>query len=447
MDYKKKYLKYKKKYQNFKIFGGAESYIRANVEDDILQLEGNIINYEANMEYKNINREKYISGLDYIKSKVFKHEYLKETVFENEDDVKEKEEKKNLLELITTQFDNCKNNYWLEFVRQASFVEYLYNSTMRKDKFFIFPHTNDNINTVFSNDNIAPDYVVHRGRLRPQIFYDFRNHFLALSFKNLMMLDYDKKDYVNPESAETEIINKLENLQLHFSFLLFRTDRGIHIFIINKPYEYNSLDSVDIMRAFCADPFYTAFSYKCGYCIRTNPKEQYLDDNVAFFGSAFLKNPPVQESEHLPLISQNVLFREDKAFIEGTLDESILSVLESFTIKSDFFKEDIQLFYFKKSDIDKDGTVNAKLVFMGCKDDINNDLFFSALQQYIFIQFFKKIKRNSNPGDTDYVYLFEKGVSEQLFDILNKDNKINHLRNDIDTIFRELDDLYEVIIQ
>ena len=100
-----------------------------------------------------------------------------------------------------------------------------------------------------------------------------------------------------------------------------------------------------------------------------------------------------------------------------------------------------------KSDIDKDGTVNAKLVFMGCKDDINNDLFFSALQQYIFIQFFKKIKRNSNPGDTDYVYLFEKGVSEQLFDILNKDNKINHLRNDIDTIFRELDDLYEVIIQ
>ena len=84
MDYKKKYLKYKKKYQDFKIFGGAESYIRANVEDDILKLEGNIINYEANMEYKNINREKYISGLDYIKSKVFEHEYLKETVVENE---------------------------------------------------------------------------------------------------------------------------------------------------------------------------------------------------------------------------------------------------------------------------------------------------------------------------------------------------------------------------
>ena len=62
----------------------------------------------------------------------------------------------------------------------------------------------------------------------------------------------------------------------------------------------------------------------------------------------FLKNPPVQEGEDLPLISKNVLFREDKAFIEGILDESILSVLQSFTIQSEFFREDIQLFYFKK---------------------------------------------------------------------------------------------------
>ena len=443
MDYKKKYLKYKKKYQDFKIFGGAESYIRDNIEDDILKLEENIINYENNMEYKKINKDKYISGLDYIKSKVFQHEYFKETVVENPEDFKEKEKQKQLLEIIKTQFDNCKNNYWLEFVRQASFVEYIYNSTMKKDKFFIFPQTNDSINTVFSNDNIVPDYV----ESKPIIFYDFRNHFLALSFKNLMMLDYDKKDYVNPETAETEILNKLENLKSHFSFLLFRTDRGIHIFIINKPYEYNSLDSVDIMRAFCADPYYTAFSYRCGYCIRTNPKEQYLDDNVAFFGSAFLKNPPVQEGEDLPLISKNVLFREDKAFIEGILDESILSVLQSFTIQSEFFKEDIQLFYFKKSDIQEDGTVNNKLVFMGSKNNINNDLFFNCLQQYIFIQFFKKIKRNSNPGETDYVYLFEIGVSEQIFNIVNQDNKITHLRNDINTIFKQLEDLYEVIIQ
>ena len=84
---------------------------------------------------------------------------------------------------------------------------------------------------------------------------------------------------------------------------------------------------------------------------------------------------------------------------------------------------------------------------MGCKNDINNDLFFNCLQQYIFIQFFKIIKRNSNPGETDYVYLFEKGVSEQLFNIVNQDNKITHLRNDINTIFKQLEDLYEVIIQ
>ena len=217
MDYKKKYLKYKKKYQDFKIFGEVESYIRDNIEDDILKLEENIINYENNMEYKKINKDKYISGLDYIKSKVFQHEYFKETVVENPEDFEEKEKQKQLLEIITTQFDNCKNNYWLEFVRQASFVEYLYNSTMRKDKFFIFPQTNDSIDTVFSNDNIAPDYV----ESKPTIFYDFRNHFLALSFKNLMMLDYDKKDYVNPETAETEILNKLENLKdiFHFYYL------------------------------------------------------------------------------------------------------------------------------------------------------------------------------------------------------------------------------------
>ena len=59
-------------------------------------------------------------------------------------------------------------------------------------------------------------------------------------------------------------------------------------------------------------------------------------------------------------------------------------------------------------DIQEDGTVNNKLVFMGIKEDINNNLFFNTLQQYIFIQFLKKFKRNSNPGETDYVYLFEK---------------------------------------
>jgi len=45
------------------------------------------------------------------------------------------------------------------------------------------------------------------------------------------------------------------------------------------------------------------------------------------------------------------------------------------------------------------------------------------------------------------VYLFEQIVSEQVFNIANKNNKITHLRNDIDTIFKQLDNLYEVIIQ
>ena len=60
------------------------------------------------MEYKKINKDKYISGLDYIKSKVFQHEYFKETVVENPEDFEEKEKQKQLLEIITTQFDNCK---------------------------------------------------------------------------------------------------------------------------------------------------------------------------------------------------------------------------------------------------------------------------------------------------------------------------------------------------
>ena len=34
------------------------------------------------------------------------------------------------------------------------------------------------------------------------------------------MLDYDKKDYVNPETAELKILNKLENLKNHIFHLL-----------------------------------------------------------------------------------------------------------------------------------------------------------------------------------------------------------------------------------
>ena len=439
MDYKKKYLKYKRKYLEHKLLGGS-------VLDTVYQ---DIAAYDIYQQSRINDRErlnKYISGLDYIKSQVYTHLVEREN-----DDVVEYAEQKNTTRLIKNQFNDCKTNIWLSFVRQAAFVEYTFYGSNLRDKFYIYPAKNDDFRTIFSMNNFLPN---HEHPDLPVVMYDFRNRFIALQFTDLMMLDFDWKDFdpdnEDPVKAEKYIVEKLNELNDVFTFLLFRTDRGLHVFIINKCYPHTDLDSIDIMLSFCADPFYTAFSYKYGYCIRANPKEKNLDDRVVFPG--FLDKVNDDDAD-IPLIlseDNSTLISNELYYSNGNYkDEAYISQLPKFDFESLFLEKTVPLHYFKLDNIDENNKLvnTKKLVLIGSKENIRPDLFNKSLLQYVLIQFLRHIK--SNPGNIDdYLVKFEKGISDLTF--YNRDtnrelpdtNSIKKLRTDIENIISIFNEIY-----
>jgi len=449
MDYRKKYLKYKNKYLEYKLLGGSilEGSILETIYKDISAYD----TYQESRINDRYMLNKYISGLDYIKSKVYTH-----LVEREREDVPEYFEQKNITRRIKNQFNDCKTNYWLNFVRQASFVEYTFYGSNVRDKFYIYPDTNDDIRTIFSINNFLPN---HEYSDLPVVMYDFRNRFIALQFTDLMMLDFDWKDFdlenEDPINAEKYIIEKLNALKDLFTFILFRTDRGLHVFIISECYHHTDLDSMDIMLSFCADPFYTAFSYKYGYCIRANPKEKNLDDRVVFPGFLDKVNnndDDMRDSGGTLIFSEDnsTLISNELYYSNGNYkDEDYIEELPKFDFESLFLEKIIPLHYFKLADIDKNNKfVNTKkLVLIGSKKKIKPDLFKKSILQYILIQFLRHIK--SNPGNiNDYLLKFEKGISDltfynrDTFDELPDTNSIKKLRIDIENIISIFNNIY-----
>jgi hypothetical protein len=106
-----------------------------------------------------------------------------------------------------------------------------------------------------------------RSRSEYYVAVDMNTNLYYICYKNVMMIDIDNKK-LKP------ILEKMKwyHQNKGYSFVLFRSLNGYHLFVMNKYMDYKSEESVELMLDFNADINYILISYIRGYCVRLNKK-------------------------------------------------------------------------------------------------------------------------------------------------------------------------------
>lgn len=125
-----------------------------------------------------------------------------------------------------------------------------------------------------------------------EIGYQYSNYgkdqkLYYIKFFDMMMLDYD---------GETNTLEYIKTLikKYDYSYRIYKTYNGYHIFITSEYLRYNNYQF--LMRKFCCDEYYCKFTFKYGYKVRLNPKIDREEEIVATFIESYNpKNIPEKD--------------------------------------------------------------------------------------------------------------------------------------------------------
>lgn len=149
-----------------------------------------------------------------------------------------------------------------------------------------------------------------------------------MCFRNLMMVDVDLGDD-KEDLSEAVIADYKQFLQEYCDlpenadklFMLFRSKRGIHNFLVSHKKEFNDLESLKTMLDLKGDAFHSSFSFLRGYCCRLNKKNKNDLDNVydfiGYVGGS--NNPkPLKSLMRQVMLHLDVIPYFEGHFCEGT---------------------------------------------------------------------------------------------------------------------------------
>lgn len=102
-----------------------------------------------------------------------------------------------------------------------------------------------------------------------------------LSFKNLLVLDWDIKDNISKIDLLDKIKKLLSNTQL--TFLIYETYNGYHAYCISKEFDYKSHLTTKFMNSLECDKFYISYTRKVGFVIRLNKKQDRNEEFIEKF--------------------------------------------------------------------------------------------------------------------------------------------------------------------
>ena len=110
-----------------------------------------------------------------------------------------------------------------------------------------------------------PDYYVA---------VDMYTHTYYICYRQLLMLDIDF--YKDGQNRTVDIL--LQQLETYANnkslrFTIYRTRNGLHVFIINKTFDYTSDEAMQIMLEMEVDFNYIIYSYLRGWSVRLNRKQ------------------------------------------------------------------------------------------------------------------------------------------------------------------------------
>jgi hypothetical protein len=325
-------------------------------------------------------------------------------------------------------FSKCKNTCWINFIKDAVFTEYI--NSINLSNFFIFPILSE------ENDNNYSTQLY----LRPTnniISYELNKKFLAITFTDVIMFDFDIKDEIKSEVITPEeykknllsVINKVKNISQVFykkygiviKFLFLTTDRGYHFFLLNRTGYYRNLFLIHLMMAVCNDNWYSAFSYNNGWAIRLLKKKKTdYTAEIAFsddFKNCLKNNNNIPDSKFniqklngkinfmSKIFNKNVEIR----YPENIFNESLIIIEPDTSVQVDYIDENIQsILNYYMPDIDQTDYIFNKICY-----------------HYCLIKFF-------NNFDDSYIDKLECNISEIVTGTKNN-SIIQNIRDDIET--------------
>ena len=312
---------------------------------------------------------------------------------------------------------NC-DQCWIEFLRSASFSRYLLGAGTKRDIFYITPDQ-DNVSMTFRNNLPSGDYLS----------INIQKEFIALILKDVVMFDFDFKDGAD-EALVIKQFQKIveiarEAFNINYTFIVFKSDAGIHVFLLSHKMRHDDLQTIDFMLSLCNDIWYCAFSYINGFGIRLNPKKDRPDDFIADLGSR-IKN---DQSNRLSFnLDDDYMVKKMDVLDESPLIEVIGDVLSrrSFEgmpfieIQSEYYRKNIKLNY-----INPEIPHNLDyIVFIGDVINIDLDVYKKVMKHFIYVQYFKPVKNKRT-----------KNLICQIGDILlglnDQNNEVTRIRNDM----------------
>jgi len=138
---------------------------------------------------------------------------------------------------------------------------------------------NYNMIKLFANKTLK--YV-----LKPQrILEDNKDYYVAIDmftnmtyicYKDIMMIDIDN---TSTKDLLVQIIQICDSLKENYSFRIYKTTNGYHIFITNMRFPEKSEETFNLMMKFPLDYSYMIFCYVRSWCVRLTKKvDTEIDD-------------------------------------------------------------------------------------------------------------------------------------------------------------------------
>jgi hypothetical protein len=124
-----------------------------------------------------------------------------------------------------------------------------------------------------------------------------------ISFKNLLVLDYDvPKDIKDTclQNAKQELLERITNIlkSRYYQFHIYETYRGYHVYCVSKSFNYNDHIVHKLMTDLECDRFYIGFTRYVGFVVRINKKSNRNEPYIERFVKVV--------NEHIPAIDHLV---------------------------------------------------------------------------------------------------------------------------------------------
>lgn len=127
---------------------------------------------------------------------------------------------------------------------------------------------------------IVKDQFVMKSQDDYYIAKDILTNTHYICFKNLMMIDIDlQKINGNVTVTDDFIVNHFRQLN-EFTFDIYKTSNGYHVFCVSSEFDYTNLDTIKFMLDNYGDFYYCLYAHIRGWCVRLNRKmDEFIQGN------------------------------------------------------------------------------------------------------------------------------------------------------------------------